>query len=86
MFAAMLALLSTQAPTLSVRFIAAFEMVCRTRAAQTDAEQQAPRDIPRVGADPRGRLCAPVYVSFAGPEPDTVLFFQLPPPASSFVS
>jgi len=88
-FAAMLALLSTQAavPSFSsARVGAAVETVWRMRGVQAEAEQRAPQAIRRVGVVVRVRQSAPAYRSLVAPEPDTVLFFQLPPPASSSVS
>jgi len=75
-FAALLALLSAQAAVPSVRFVAAFEIVCCT-----EAEQQTPREARRTRADVQVREPAPAYVSLAKPEPDTAVLFQRPPPA-----
>jgi len=85
-FGAILALLSMQAPAPSLRLIAAFEMEWRTPAAETEAEQQAPRNGRRLLADTAIRQPAPPRVSFPRPEPDTILLFQLPPPTLSFFS
>jgi hypothetical protein len=80
-FAALLALLSTQAAVPSVRVVTAIEIVCRT-----EAEQQAPREARRIRADiqasghPRLRMCR-------GPGPNRTPPFcssgHLPQPLSS---
>jgi hypothetical protein len=80
-FAALLALLSTQAAVPSVRVVTAIEIVCRT-----EAEQQAPREARRVRADLQATPPARAYVSRTRPEPDASVLFQRPPPSTSLVS
>ncbi len=74
-FAALLALLSTQAVMPSARAVAAIEMACGS-----ETEKQTPREARRIRADAPGRQDAPVYVSRTRPEPDTAALFQRPPP------
>jgi hypothetical protein len=80
-FAALLALLSTQAGVPSLRVVTAIEIVC-----STEAEQQAPREARRIRAEVQVRQPAATYVSRTRPEPDAALLFQRPPPASSLCS
>jgi hypothetical protein len=80
-FAALLALLSTQAAVPSIRVVTAIEVVCRT-----EAEQQIPREARRVRADAQAPPPAPAYVSRIRPEPDAAVLFQRPPPSTSLVS
>jgi len=80
-FAAMLALLSTQAAAPSVRVVAGVEIAwC------TEAEQQAPREVRIIRAYTRAAQPALAYVSPAGPKPATAVLFQRPPPALSLFS
>ncbi|MGA3075865.1 MAG: hypothetical protein ABSG56_19530 [Bryobacteraceae bacterium] len=74
-FAALLALLSTQAGVPSVRVVTAIEIVCRT-----EAEQQTPREAPRPRAGRQVRQPAATYLSRTRPEPDAAILFQRPPP------
>jgi hypothetical protein len=80
-FAALLALLSTQAVTSSMRVAAAIEIVCGSRAVQ-----EVPRKGRRIRTDAQVRQAAPTYVSRTKPEPDTAALFQRPPPQISFFS
>jgi hypothetical protein len=80
-FAALLALLSTQAAVPSVRLAAAIEIVCCA-----EAEQQTPRKVWRPRSDVQAREPAPAYVSLAQPEPDIAVLFQRPPPTPSLFS
>jgi hypothetical protein len=80
-FAALLALLSTQAVVPSVRVVPATEIVGRSK-----AEQQIPREARRIRADIQVRQLAPAYVSRTRPEPDAAFLFQRPPPATSLFS
>jgi hypothetical protein len=82
-FAAMLALLVTQAPTPSVRVVAAFEIVWL---AQSEVRQRAPRKIPRPARTSPDRREPQAYVSLEASAPDVVLIYQLPPPVSTFAS
>jgi len=80
-FAALLALLSTQAAVPSVRVVAAIEIVyC------TEAEQQTPRDVQRIWAYLPVRQPEAMYVSPARPEPGATVLFQRPPPTPSLFS
>ena len=78
-FAALLALLSTQAVVPSVRVAAAIEMVCGANLGHR-AEEQTPREARRIRVDVQIRQNATAYVSRTGPEPDTAALFQRPPP------
>jgi hypothetical protein len=80
-FAAMLALLSTQAAVPSVRVVAGIEIVW-----SSEAEQQTPREARRIRVDIRAAQTAPAYVSRTGPEPDAAILFQRPPPTASLFS
>ena len=80
-FAALLALLSTQAVVQSVRIVTAIEIVC-----STEAEQQTPREARRIRADIQAGQPAPTYVSRTRPEPDAAVLFQRPPPTLSLFS
>jgi hypothetical protein len=82
-FAAMLALLATQASMPSVRVVAAFEIVWL---AQSEVRQRAPRKIQRTARTTPDRRKPLAYVSLVASEPDVVLIYQLPPPVSSFAS
>ncbi len=84
-FAALLALLSTQAVVPFVRVAAAIEIVCSKETRRTD-ERQAPREGQRIRADVRIRQNATAYMSRTRPEPDTAALFQRPPPLFSFFS
>jgi hypothetical protein len=79
----MLALLATQGPTVPVRGAAQYESVCRADSAQN---QQTPFDLRRVPAVVHDRQQASPYDFLLLTEPDTVLLFQLPPPAFSLAS
>jgi hypothetical protein len=81
LFAALLALLSTQAVEPSVRVVAAVEIVCRS-----EAEQQTPSDFRRTRADLPTRRPEPSYISQANPEPAAAFLFQRPPPSPSLFS
>jgi hypothetical protein len=86
-FAAMLALLATQAPMPSVRVVAAFEILWLAQSpAQSNVRQRAPRKIQRSARTTRDRREPQTYVSLVAAEPDVVLIYQLPPPVSSFAS
>ena len=74
-FAALLALLSTQAGVPSVRVVTAIAIVC-----STEAEQQAPREARRARAGIAVRQPAATYLSLTRPEPDAAILFQRPPP------
>jgi hypothetical protein len=82
-FAAMLALLATQAPMPSVRVVAAFEVVWL---AQSEVRQRAPRKIQRAARTTPDRTEPQAYVSLVASERDVILIYQLPPPVSSFAS
>src|ERR1039457_5692138 len=70
-FAALLALLSTQAAVPSVRLVAGIEIVwC------TEAEQQTPREARLIRADIQAGQPVPTYVSRTRPEPDAAVLFQ----------
>ena len=80
-FAALLALLSTQAVARSLRIAAAIEVVrCK------ETEQQTPRETQRIWAEVQVRQNAAAYVSRTKPEPDTAALFQRPPPFSFLFS
>jgi hypothetical protein len=81
LFAALLALLSTQAGVPSVRAVTAIEIVCRT-----EAEQQVPRGARRAQATPIQFRQPATYASRIRPEPDSAILFQRPPPISSLFS
>jgi hypothetical protein len=90
-FAAMLALLATQAAAPTVRAAAVLEIVWLAQCpaqnpAQRKAQQQAPRKIQRTARDTPGRRQSQTYVSLVASGPDVVLMYQLPPPTSSFAS
>lgn len=86
-FAAMLALLATQAPVPSVRVVAAFEIVWLAQSlAQSDVRQRAPRSIRRTARTAPDRPQAQPYTSFLASGPDIVVAYQLPPPVPSFAS
>ena len=73
-FAALLALLSTQAAP-SLRVVGAAEIVwC------AEVEQQAPREDRGIRTDSRATQPAPVYVSRTRTEPDAAVLYQRPPP------
>jgi hypothetical protein len=80
-FAALLALLSTQALLPSFRVAAAIEIVC-----SKEAEKRTPRETRSIQADAKVRQDAPAYVSRTRPAPDTAALFQRPPPLSSLFS
>jgi hypothetical protein len=82
-FVAMLALLATQTPAVPVRGAAQYESVRRADSAQN---QQTPFDLRRVPAVVRDRQHPSPYDSRLLTGPDTVLVFQLPPPAFSLAS
>ena len=77
-FAALLALLSTQAGVPSVRVVSAIEIVCCW-----EAEQQTPREARRIRADIQARQPALAYVSRTRHTPDIAVLFQRPPPTPS---
>ena len=79
-FAAVLALLTTQVAMPSVRVVAAFELAWRAETHQTEAEVE-PENI-RVRASARVQPPALTYVPFLQSEPDSILRFQLPPPVA----
>jgi hypothetical protein len=80
-FAALLALLSTQAVVPSVRVVTASEIAwC------TEAEQQTPGEVRRFRADLQVRQPAPIYLSRTRPEPAAAILFQRPPPLPSLFS
>jgi hypothetical protein len=79
-FAALLALLFTQAVVPSVRVATTIEIVCRSEVEQIALEtRRIPADMP---------LPQPVltYVSRIRPEPYAAILFQRPPPQSSLFS
>jgi hypothetical protein len=81
-FAALLALLSTQALVPSLRAAPGIEIVC-----SSEAEQRVPREVRRIrAACVQVRPPAPPYVSRTRPEPDAVVLFQRPPPTPSLFS
>jgi hypothetical protein len=80
-FAALLALLSTQAVAPTVRVAAAIEMACGANL-EHRTEKQSPCEARRVGADAQVLQSTPAYVSRAIPAPDTAALFQRPPPLS----
>ncbi len=80
-FAALLALLSTQAVVPSARGTAAIEIVC-----WAEAEQQTPRKTQRISPEVQVRQPAPAYASRTKPEPDAACLFQRPPPSLSLLS
>lgn len=80
-FAALLALLATQAGVPSVRVVTAIEIVWRA-----EAEQQTPREARRIRADRPVRRPAATYQSRTRPEPDAAILFQRPPPTPSLFS
>ena len=82
-FAAMLALLATQASMPSVRVVAAFEVVWLV---QSEVRQRAPRKIQRTARTAPVRREPQAYVSLVASGPDLVLIYRLPPPVSSFAS
>jgi hypothetical protein len=82
-FAAMLALLATQASLPSVRVVAAFEIVWR---AQNEVRQRAPRKIHRAIRIAPDHRDPHSYISRAASAPEVVRAYQLPPPSSSFAS
>jgi hypothetical protein len=84
-FAALLALLSTQAVVITVRAGAVFEIVWSKQTRRTD-ERQTPREVRQDRADVKVPRSAPAYVSRTRPEPSTSVLFQRPPPLSSFFS
>ena len=80
-FAALLALVSTQAVMPSVRVVAAAEIVwC------AEAEQQTPREARHIRVNIQAGRPAPAYVSRARPEPAAAVLFQRPPPETSLFS
>jgi hypothetical protein len=80
-FAALLALLSTQAVVPSVRVAATIEIVCRS-----EAEQQIALETRCIPADIPLPQPALTYVSRIRLEPDAAVLFQRPPPQSSLIS
>jgi hypothetical protein len=81
-FAALLALLSTQAVVPSARAVAAIEMACSIHL-EDRTEKQTPQDARRIRADIQVLQNARPYVSRTRPELDTAVLFQRPPPRSS---
>jgi hypothetical protein len=84
-FAALLALLSTQAVVPPVRGVAAFEMVCSIHL-EDRTEKQTPRDARRIRANVQVLQNARPYVSRTKPQLDIAVLFQRPPPRSSLFS
>jgi len=80
-FAALLALLSTQAVTPSIRVAAAIEIISGSR-----IEQEAPQKARRNRAEVQVPQPALAYVSRTRPEPDTAVLFQRPPPTTVLFS
>ena len=80
-FVAMLALLAAQAAVPSLRVAAVFEQTERA-----EARQQTPVVSPKVIETASVRPTGLPYVSLAKPAPDAILFFQLPPPATPYIS
>jgi hypothetical protein len=74
-FAALLALLSTQAAAPSLRVVGAAEIVWCAQ-----AEQQAPREDRGIRMALPATQPALLYVSRTRPEPDAAVLFQRPPP------
>lgn len=74
-FAALFALLSTQAVVPSVRVAPGIEIVCGT-----GVEQQIPNKTVRLVVRLRARPAVPCYISHTRPEPDAPILFQRPPP------
>jgi hypothetical protein len=77
-FAALLALLSTQAGVPSFNVVLSFEIVCTA-----EAEQQAPREVRRVRPARPAPQATSEYASRTRPEPETPVLFQRPPPTRS---
>ncbi len=84
-FAAVLALLSTQAGVPSVRVVTALEMVWQCQTESQQSVKQFRREPASIESEARSVSASPLCISFVKPEPDLVLSFQLPPPASLFV-
>jgi hypothetical protein len=78
-FAALLALLSTQAVTPHTRVCASIEVVCSKQ-----AEEHAPRRAQSSGMAAPIRQNACCYVSRTRPEPAAAVLFQRPPPSFFF--
>jgi hypothetical protein len=74
-FAALLALLSTQAVVPSVRVAPGIEVVCGI-----DLEQQTPRHAPRIQTHTQARQPVPMYLLRVRPQLDAPNLFQRPPP------
>ena len=79
-FAALLALLTTQAVVPVARAAAAIEFVYTTEAEQQDLQGTRPGQ-----QDPAPHI-EPAYISRTRPEPDAADLFQRPPPAGSLFS
>jgi hypothetical protein len=80
-FAALLALLSTQAFVPSTRVVVCVEIVCGN-----EAEEQTPQKAPPIRTDGQVRRNALNYVSRTIAAPDTAALFQRPPPLSFLFS
>ena len=78
-FAALLALLSTQAVTPQTRVCAAIELVCSQQ-----AEEHAPRKARASWVAPLVRQITRGYISRTRPEPAAAALFQRPPPSLFF--
>jgi hypothetical protein len=77
-FAAVLALLSTQAVVPSVRVVPAIEIVCGI-----NLDQQTPQDAPRIQTHTQARQPVPMYLLRVRPQLDAPNLFQRPPPRPS---
>jgi hypothetical protein len=77
-FAALLAVLSTQAVVPSVRVAPAIEIVCSTR-----AKQRIPQNTRNLAIARHTRPPVPAYISCARPEPSAPILIQRPPPPPS---
>ena len=80
-FAALLALLFTQAVVPSVRVATTIEIVCRS-----EEEQQIALETRRIPADMPLPQPVLTYVSRIRPEPYAAILFQRPPPQTSLFS
>ncbi len=74
-FAAVLALLTTQVVVPPARVVSVVEIVCSVR-----TKQHAPRKTRDIQVRERVLNSAPVYQSWRGTEPHTPALFQRPPP------
>jgi len=74
-FAALLALLSTQAAGSCIRVVTPVEIVwC------AEADQRTPLETPRIRVQMRAAQPALAYASQTRPQPDSAVLFQRPPP------